>query len=348
MTLSKYVIEQMGFTEYPETDELEIRFGIIKAYSLRGLVFEKDCELKQSKVASFGVNCTSVISQSINEACKLLTGDTFVDDEEKWLSDNKASPPFLLIYFWESAPRTLRGGYRQEKDGNIYTHDAFPEGKIEIRNWENDVELRIITALTVHLSTLERQVEIVPIARSIFGTTQQGKTVFDIKFTASAKAYVSSPKSIDGIANSLNEAEKLFAELTKDSSRHFYAALNEEDRLKKFLGYFLFIERFTHRTFKSLSFEVNAKQLFSIQQHMEKSAAEFFSMVFSESKNLTQRFHWCAMTVWNQLGDEDINNFIEIKKIRDRLAHGEHINESDLPVEKAKTLGLKLLGTKQT
>jgi len=36
------------------------------------------------------------------------------------------------------------------------------------------------------------------------------------------------------------------------------------------------------------------------------------------------------------------------KKVLDRLAHGEHIEESELPVETAKTLALKLLGTKET
>lgn len=346
MILSKYAIEMMGFSEYPETDELEISFGILKAYSLRGIVFQNDCETKQSKMISFGNNCAAVISQSINEACKLLTGDVFADDEEKWLAENKALPPFLLIYFWESMPRTLRGGYRQEKDGHIYTYDAFPEGKVEIRTWESDVELRIITALTVHLSTLERQIEIVPVARSIFGTTKAGITLFDIKMTGSASAYVSTPKSVENIANSLNNAEQLFCELTKDSSRHFYAALNEKDRLKKFLGYFLFIERYTHRTFKTLGYEESAMNLFIIDQRIEKSANSFFSNVFSEARNLTQRFHWCAMTTWKQLNDEDVDIFLELKKMRDRLAHGEHIEESDLLVEKAKTLGLKLLGTK--
>ena len=348
MILSKYAIEMMGFSEYPGTDELEISFGILKAYSLRGIVFDNNCETKQSKIATFGNNCTVVISQSINDACKLLTGDVFADDEEKWISENKALPPFLLIYFWESAPRTLRGGYRQERDGNIYTYDAFPEGKVEIRNWESDVELRIITALSVHLSTLERQVEIVPVARSIFGTTKTGITLFDIKMTGSASAYVSTPRSVDEIANSLNDAEQLFSELTKDSSRHFYAALNEKDRLKKFLGYFLFIERYTHRTFKIISYEENVKQLFDIDQRVDKSAKNFFSTAFSESKNLTQRFHWCAMTAWEHLNDDDVDIFLELKKVRDRLAHGEHIEESDLPIEKAKTLGLKLLGTKET
>jgi hypothetical protein len=347
MILSNCAIEKMGFTEHTETDELEISFGIIKAYSIRGVVFEKDCERKESRIASFGVNCTSVISQSINDACQLLIGDVFVDDEQKWLSDNKASPPFFLVYFRESTPRLLRGGYRQEINGDIHTYDAFPEGKVEIRNWENDVELRIITALSAHLSTLQRQVQIVPVARSIFGKTSDGKTLLDIKLSGSVQGYVSSPKSLDSIGYSLDQAEQLFGELTKDTSRHFYAALNEKDRMKKFLYFFMFIERYTHRTFKSLSYERNVKQLFFIQQRMGNTASGFFSTIFSESNNLAHRFFWCAMTAWGQLGDQDVCDFLELKKVRDKLAHGEHIEESDLPVEKAKMLGLKLLGTKQ-
>ena len=348
MILTKYAIENMGFTEHPETDQLEISFGIIKTYSIRGISFEKECERKESRVASFGTNCTAVISQSIDDASQLLIGDSFVDDEEKWLSDKKVSPPFLLVYFRECTPRVLSGGYRQEIDGNIWTYDAFPEGKIEIRNWENDVELRIITALSVHLSTLEQQVQIVPVERVIFGTTTNGKAVFDTKLSGSIQGYVSSPISLDGIGYSLDQAEQLFGELTKNSSRHFYAALNEEDRLKQFLYFFMFLERLTHETFKSLSYEKNAKQLFCIQQRMGGADSNFFSTIFSDTKNVADRFRWCAMTVWGQLGEQDICDFLELKKVRDRLAHGEHIEESVLPVKKAKLLGLKLLGTRQT
>ena len=159
MILTKYAIEAMGYTEFPETDMIEIHFGIIKAYSLRGMFFEQACVEKQSEVVSVSDQCTFAIAQSINEASKMLTGDNFSDDEEKWLSDKKANSPFLLIYFRESVPRELRGGYRQEKDGYIYTYDAFPEGKKEIREWEDGAVPGIITALTVTLSTLDRQLE---------------------------------------------------------------------------------------------------------------------------------------------------------------------------------------------
>jgi len=208
ITLSKHVIEAMGYKEFSDTDVLEISFGIIKVYSLRGMVFENDCEDKKSKVITLFDRCTVAIAQSVNEAYKLLVGDVFFD-EEKWLSEKKANPPFLLIYFKESGSRELKGGYRQEKDGSIYTYDAFPEGKKEIREWEEISLPGIVTSLTVNLSTLDRQIKLVPVERSIFGFTSEGTMLFDLKVTGSASAFVSSPKSIEQINMSLGNSKGL-------------------------------------------------------------------------------------------------------------------------------------------
>ncbi|HIE06595.1 MAG TPA: hypothetical protein EYP64_00970 [Desulfarculaceae bacterium] len=344
LTLSKHAIEAMGYIEFPETDVTEVHFGVLKAYCIRGMVFEQACEEKQSEVVSLSERCTIAISQSINEASKLLTEDVFSDDEQKWLSDKKVSPPFLLIYFKESVSRELRGGYRQEKDGYIYTYDAFPEGKKEIKEWEEDALPGIVTALTVKLSTLEKQVELVPIERSIFGTTKDGITLFDLKVTGSASGYVSSPKSVDKINSSLESAKGLLPVLTKDVCRNFYAALNEPDRMKQFLGYFQFIERYTHSTYKSLNYNDDAKVAFNVPERVNEPATKFFERMFADSKNLSQRFHWCAIIAWQNIEENDVNYFIEVKKVRDRLSHGEHVEESELPVEKVKTLALKLLG----
>jgi hypothetical protein len=335
----------MGYTEYPLTDVIEVHFGTLRAYSLRGMVFEQDCQEKQSEVASIADRCTVAIAQSINKASKMLVGDAFVEDEEKWLSDKKVSPPFLLIYFREASPRKLQGGYRQEKDGCIYTYDAFPEGKKEIRKWEEEAIPGIVTSLTVNLSTLERQVDLVPIECSVFGITSQGQTLFDLKITLSTSGYTSSPKSLEEINTLLEKSKGLLPVLTKDMCRHFYAALNEPDTMKKFLGYFQFIERYTHSTYKSLKYSNDAQEAFNVPDRVKEPATKFFENIFSDSKNLSQRFHWCSILAWKKIEESDVACFLEMKKIRDQLSHGEHIEEKDLPVDKAKALALKLLGT---
>lgn len=345
MILSRHAIEAMGYTEYPSTDVIEVNFGILRAYSLRGMVFEQDCEKMQSEAVSFSDHCTVAISQSINKASKILVGDIFVEDEEKWLSDKNVNPPFLLIYFRQASPRELRGGYRLEKDGCIYTYDAFPESKQEIREWEDEAIPSIVTSLTVNLSTLGWQVDLVPIERSIFGITNKRQTLFDIKLTVSVSSYVSSPKSLEEVNTSLEKSKGLLPVLTKDMCRHFYAALNEPDMTKKFLSYFQFIERYTHSTYKSLKYINDAQEAFNVPDRVKEPATKFFENIFVDSKNLSQRFHWCSILVWKKIEESDVACFLEAKKIRDQLSHGEHIEESELSVDKVKALALKLLGT---
>lgn len=94
MILSKYALEQMGYVEFPESDSLEIHFGIIKVYSLRGIVFEKNSPIKLSEKVGFGKSCTVAISDSINEASKLLVDDVYTDEEEKWVAEKKQLPHF--------------------------------------------------------------------------------------------------------------------------------------------------------------------------------------------------------------------------------------------------------------
>lgn len=345
MILTKYGIEMMGFTEYPESDSLEIHFGIIRAYSLQGVNFKPDSTPVHSEVFGFGGNCTVAISNSINEACQLLTGDDFVDgNEEEWIKKKKVTPPFVLIYFKEFQSRTLNGGHRKEYDGNIFTYDAFPEGKQDIKKWEKESLPSIFTALIVHFSKLDRPASLLPIERAIFGTTNKSTTLFDVKLTGNATLVVSSGKTAEEINESLAKSSALLSKLTYKSSRHIYSALNESDRLKQFVSYFLFLERHTHSQFKSLSYENDAHNAFNVPERVRESAKLFFESRFNDSKNLVQRFHWCAILAWQQLNDKDIGDFLDIKKVRDKLTHGEDIEESELPVEKAKMLALKLLG----
>jgi hypothetical protein len=146
----------------------------------------------------------------------------------------------------------------------------------------------------------------------------------------------------------LEKSKALLPVLTKNVCRNFYAALNEPDRLKQFLGYFQFIERFTHSTFKSLNYNNDVKKIFNVPERVIEPSSKFFERIFLDSKNLAQRFNWCAIIAWEDIAESDVNCFLEAKEVRDKLSHGEYVEESALPVEKVKILSLKLLGTKET
>jgi len=279
MILSNSAKKTMGFTEFPETDSLEINFGIIRVYSLQGVNLNPDSTPMHSEVFGFGNNCIVAVSNSINKACQLLTGDDFFDEnenEEEWVQKKKTAPPFVLIYFKEFQSRTLNGGHRKEHDGSIYTYDAFPEGKKDIKKWEKESLPSIFTALVVHLSKLDRPACLLPVERTIFGTTSSGKTLFDLKITGNATLIVCSGRTIEEINESLKKSAALLNTLSYKSSRHIYSALNEPDKLKQFMSYFLFIERHTHSQFKSLSYENNAHTAFNTPARVSQSSKLFF------------------------------------------------------------------------
>lgn len=345
MMFTKHAIETMGFTEYPGSDVLEIEFRIIRVYSIQGLNFSQKSDSRLSGEFEFGENCTAIISDSVNLACKTLCGEDLVEDEEKWLKEKKQRPPFALIYFKEFKTRTLVGGHRKEDNEYIYTYDGFPNGKEDIRAWEKDSLPKIFTALVVHLSTLERPIMLIPLERAISGKTNTGKTLFDMKLTAKADIVVSSGRTSIELDQLLEKSSNLYKNIDNKTSKHLHRAFNEKDRLKQFLSYFLFIEVNTHKEFNGISYEGDASSVFMMPERLNRTANEFFKNRFSESKNLSQRFHWCSILSWSQINDQDIDDFLYIKKIRDKLAHGEDIDEADFPVEKARNLSLKILGT---
>lgn len=339
--LSPELLKKMGYADFPESDVLEISFGVLCVYTIQG-VFITNTDVKSTEKIEFGKNCSLTVSQSINAGSKLLTGDDFVENEEEWASDKNAHPPFVLIFFKESTVKSLKGGYRQSIDNTIHLHDAFSKDKIEIEEWKEKSLPNIITSLTVHFSTLEKQVKIIPIEESIFGSTKDGKTVFDTRFSMSAEMVVSSPKEHEEVSLNLKNAKELFLKLNEKSSRHIYSALIEPDRLKQFLSYFLFIERYTHSEYSRTKKNSDIESLLTIPSRLSTAGLEFFKSFQENAHNLSQKFLWCSLLVWENIDNHDISDFKEVKKVRDKISHGEDIHEAKLPVEKIKTLSLKL------
>jgi hypothetical protein len=60
-----------------------------------------------------------------------------------------------------------------------------------------------------------------------------------------------------------------------------------------------------------------------IPERVQKTGNSLLATQPERWKSLRERFAWCAIAVWTQLTDDDVDDFVEVKKIRDLLAHGE-------------------------
>ncbi len=344
MQLNKNAIEHMGYKEFPDEDRLTVKFAIQRVYSLQGLSFQNEENCRISNILNFGSQCKVVISESVNDGTKKICGEDYTDNEQEWAKEKNARPPYLLVSFEESEPHTLCGGYRQEKDGKILTYDAFQGGKNEIKKWEKEELPSIITSITAHFSTDDHFVNLISLDRNVYGKTEDGKILFDLKMAMKAEMFSSLSNSVEQIDNKLKKSADLYSFLDEKSSRHIFMALNEPDRLKQFLYYFLFVERFTHNQFSKIDYDKSTKNIFIFPERVSEVGAAFFKDRHLESKNLSQRFYWCSLLIWPTITDADIKNFKELKKIRDLISHGENIEESKLPVHSIRALSIKLLG----
>jgi hypothetical protein len=344
MPITKHGIEFFGYVDHPETDILKIDFCAFKIYSLAGLEIQSESTPPLSELVEFGKNCAVVVSNSLNNAAMKLTGENFIDsDETDWHKERGTRPPFLIILFKESNPRVLKGGYRQTYNSDLLLHDAFPGVETEISSWEEKNLPNIIASLTISLSSFNGSVTIRPIESIIFGVTTSGQKVLNHTIAFSADISTTSRKPLGDIASKVQESKFLYTKLEPDTCKHLFLAMNETDRLKQFLNYFLFIERYTHSQFAKIKNDDNHTRLFNNPPRLKLKGLEFFSGQLDLAKNLKQRFQWCALLQWENLDDSDIECFERVKKIRDGISHGDSIDPKSLPIESIKSLSHKLL-----
>ncbi len=346
MGITKAAIKAMGYAEHSEEDCLEILFGAIQVFSLKGLQFEHECKGQVTEVTAIGKNCTVAIGESINELSKALVGEVYVEEnEEEWIAERKLNPPFLAVYFRERKWSKLRGGFRKEADGDIYLYDGFSEEKKEIRNWRESQLPNIVISLVLQLSTKDVPVELVPAHESIFGKTKDGTTVFDIQLKFGPVELTKSKSHTTEVINSyLKKTRLLNSVITAEDTRHLFSAFSEKDKLRQFLNYFLFIERYTHKTYKEISKDTDLSSFVRIPSRLDSVGDAFFEEQVKNAKGLLQRFFWCSLIKWENIEASDVEFLKHVKTTRDNVAHGNDYKEEDFPIKKLRLLSLKLLG----
>jgi hypothetical protein len=343
MRPSKYLLEEMCYKEYSADEMLEATFQLVRIYSIQGITFDELEEIKQTNSIQFGQICTAIIGNSANAICNALLKDDFVEDEEGWEKEFKTSPPFLFLHFGPTEPYQIKGGFRKEENGTIQTYDCFPDAKKQLNSWENEFLASIMTSLSVEFSSPCKPVNFVPVSREVFAKTSEGETLHDNVFQTNATAYISNKIEAGQFNSLLFESSELYCKLDIKISRNFFMGLEEEDKFKQFLYFFLFIERYTHYVFKNIDRDNSSKELMNIPIRLKESALELELLIEPKYLSLSQRFQWCSIFVWENIVDEDIKKFKDLKKIRDKISHGEDVNEAELPVGIARELASKLL-----
>ena len=247
-----------------------------------------------------------------------------------------------MILVGPTKEHVSNSAYIKEEGENLATLDSFSAAKAEVRELESRVIPQVVTSLTCAFGSAENWPRFAFIDRTIFAKTSSGAVLHDIRIQMDAELTVSRKLPISDLEKNVGQISTLVTKLNPKVSRFLNLALEEKDLLKRFLYFFLAIEIETHAQFKNIDHSGHLARLINSQARVQESSTNFFDMQRTRWKTLTDRFIWCALTVWAHVTDDDIDQFKKLKGIRDEIAHGSISEPSAESVKSAERLALKL------
>jgi hypothetical protein len=341
MNLSYHALEKMGYRRLLPNESLTAAFSSVTVFSMQGISLPEN-SLLTSAGAVDGTPYSMCLANSVNAASNALTSEDFCEDETEWLTQNNCSPPFLLILIGPTSLHAMTGDFIQT-DGTLQmTYDGFPAAKVELRALEEKALPSVLSSLACAFNASESSVSLKTLAREAFGKTTAGTVVLDHKFTMEGSLSVSRPLKNEDAEVCLARARTLASSMSPKVSRYFNLAIHEQDPLKRFLYFFLTIERQTHSAFASAHDTSHIQAILQSPERVRAAADEFFNRQIDRWTNLRDRFIWCAVSVWTHLNDIDLQTFERVKKVRDQIAHGEVATPPAEIVADVERLAIKL------
>jgi hypothetical protein len=317
-----YAIEQMGFRRKHDNESVHAAFTSVHAFEVQGISSSSEL-LVESSGSVGGVGYRLALAEKLNVGAQSVASYDFADDEPAWVAERKCWPSYLLIHVGPTATHEMSGGFLKEEVFGLHSYNAFIPARRELREMEAKVIPSLLSGLSCTFGTLPNPARFRKLERIVRGKTTDGKNVLDYGIEMRAEIRTGCAVSLSELEDRIKCSGDLATRISSDVSHFFHLALQEDDPLKRFLYFFLTIERQTHATFKSTNHAVQMAGLLQAPERVQVTGAAFFGGQHERWKSLQERFVWCALTVWTHLTDADVDNFVTVKKVRNQIAHGE-------------------------
>ena len=341
MQLSDYVLEKMGFIPVSPSRRLIATFHSTHVYQIAGFTFD-ELSLEPMRDNLDGISYAIAAGCSVNAICRKLGYGDFVESEENWMDEHACTPPYLVVHLAQSSPHeALVDRIRNEHD-SVQTYRCFDTAKAQLRETADRVLPPLLSAMACSFSKYPTPVRFLPKDIASFGVLDDGTVLQDICISNSATLSVSSKSTTAEIENGLKSGLIIATSFNPKVAKLFYLALYDDDPLKKFLYFFMSIEIKTHATFNKIDHEEHISTLISPPSRLAENTYALFNSPRSTCKSLRDRFIWCTVCIWPQLNDDDVNDFLQIKRTRDEIAHGAISTPTSTIVSKAEQLAIKL------
>jgi hypothetical protein len=319
--LTTYGKELMGFKPIPDGTAIRARFHAVHVLTIQGVTLDASTIAKVQGTVQ-GTSYSLAVGSNLNAIARLLLDEDYVDDEAAWAETHACAPPYALLHLGPTGLHHCQSGHAQEHEGAILTYDAFSSAKQELRDAADRVLPSVITGLASALWSPQHPVRVVTAAATVFGRTDTGSTLHDIRLTLSATLAVASRLESQTLTDRVSRATDLASAINPKVARFYRLGVEEKDPLKQFLYFFLAIEVTTHATFASIDHSSAFGSLVVADERTRDLVLPFLEEQRLQWKTLRQRFVWCVACRWTHLSRADVDEFLRLKGVRDAIAHG--------------------------
>lgn len=343
MHITNHGLEAMGYETMGPSECLRGTFTRIEIFSIQGMALETTSLAPISENIN-GVRFKLGFGSSLNEVCRQLIENDYVDDEEQWKKDTRSRAPFMILLFGPTDEHIGTGTHFQNHGDIIATYDSFQKAKQELSRQVDAVVPSLLASLSINFANEEHKLSFPHCQSTVSGKTPDGKKILDLKFDISATVIVSRSMHEAELSKILASSFSMAKRIDNDIAHFYYNGLNESDPLKRFLNFFLFIERSIHQTFKKIDHDVGASNLLSQHEHVSIYGKKLFNTQRNSWSDLRSRFIWCIMHKWIHLTDLDGENFDHLKGVRDNISHGAISEPKSEDVAAIEALAVRIQG----
>ncbi|MBN2530811.1 MAG: hypothetical protein JXR76_30770 [Deltaproteobacteria bacterium] len=327
--LTEHALKSMGYMKISSTDPLNVVIHYFCVMQVQGFNIEEATPqdtrslLHRTKIGD--LNIVAACGDNLNEITQQLIGHAYTpaDEYDEWKKTNSCGPPFIIIHVSSNKYQEFTDGWIKEIDDNLSTYDCFNEIRRQVPAQISPIVSRTIAGLNCAFFSEQTPVRFRRIENKLFALTANNKIVMDFRLEFHANAYVVKPVSKQFVNQSMQLALEKAGEFHASVSKLISMALEEDDKLKKFLFLYTSIEIAIHKTFRMYRSDDLKRREFGFTDDVKEKLLEITQMPLSEIKNPTRRFLWCFIFVWKHLKDLDIDTFEELKQIRNSVSHGD-------------------------
>lgn len=344
-SLSKALLNDMGFSENPAALQLEAAFYGLYVFQVRGVQVQDEPDALAGPIA-VGSDCALAFGLGVNRLSRLLGCPDFDENEDAWTKERRVTGPLVMVRLGPTRNFKSTSSLAKWSGDRWETYEAFSAAKDELAHLASVRLPSIFSSLVVSLSRSGQHVAVAEVQRAVFGVALDGSVILDVRVDVRAHASVSHPRKFEETKSDVAAAAAISERIAPTSAQFLALGLRESDPVKAFLYLFLAVETTTHQCFAEVRGLATVDRLSRCAARIEKGAAVLSALSEDDRyRTLRARFIWCAVLSWEHISDDEVTAFSALLRVRHELAHGARMAPDEAHVRAIRRLVLTLFAS---